>query len=84
MTIEMFWITALSMLSLGLAVVCMVQQRRIENLKLRLRQSYPPNQPLTYLREQLAYKPKIEAIKALREQYPELSLEEAVQLWQQK
>ena len=84
MTNEMLWIIGLSVLSLGLTVVCIFQQRHIEQLHLRLQQTYPSEEPLIYLREQLAHKPKIEAIKALRKQYPQLSLVEAAQLWERK
>lgn len=88
MTDEMFWILALALLSLGLLLICIVQHRQIEHLKSRRRPSYYPVQadeaPLTYLREHLTDMPKIEAIKALRQQYPGLTLVEAVRLWEQR
>jgi hypothetical protein len=43
-----------------------------------------PQDQLDYLRELAKTKDKVAAIKALRKQYPELSLIQAVQLWQQK
>jgi len=38
---------------------------------------------LRFLRQQAVQKEKVPAIKALRKQYPELSLIEANNLWQQ-
>ena len=57
---------------------------RIRQLETRLRQLSSAEEQLAYLREQLAHQDKIAAIKALRAQYPELSLTEALQLWEQK
>ncbi|GAF61977.1 hypothetical protein JCM18903_2021 [Psychrobacter sp. JCM 18903] len=55
------------------------------NIKLeaRLKEFSRPEDYVAFLRQQAAQKDKIPAIKALRKQYPELSLIEANKLWQQ-
>lgn len=83
-TDEVLWMMGLAVLSLGLLLICSVQHRQIAQLKSRLHHAYFDQSPLTYLRDHLADKPKLEAIKALRSHYPELSLLEAVRLWEQR
>lgn len=84
MSEQSFWIVGLIMLSVGLLVFNFYQYRQIECLKSRLRLARNEEALLSYLRTQLADKPKVAAIKALRTQYPELTLVEAVQLWERK
>lgn len=56
----------------------------IRQLEARLRALSNPQERLAYLRTLSVKNDKIAAIKALRKQYPELSLIEANQLWQQR
>lgn len=56
----------------------------IRQLEARLRGLSNPQEQLAYLRTLSVKNDKIAAIKALRKQYPELSLIEANQLWQQR
>lgn len=79
MSSVMMWVIGLSLLTVSIA-----QYMRIRQLEARLRQLSSSEDQLAYLREQLPNKDKIAAIKALRAQYPELSLIEALQLWEQK
>ncbi|WP_350559944.1 hypothetical protein [Psychrobacter sp. CAL346-MNA-CIBAN-0220] len=68
----------------GLLLVNIALRLRVRHLKARLGKLSNPQEKLVYLREHVPHDNKITAIKALREQYPELSLSEANQLWQQK
>lgn len=56
---------------------------RILRLEARLKELSNPKEQLAFLRGQASKKEKIAAIKALRKQYPEISLIEANRLWQQ-
>ena len=56
---------------------------RILRLEARLKELSRPEDYLRFLRQQAVQKEKVPAIKALRKQYPELSLIEANNLWQQ-
>lgn len=72
------WVVLVSLLLINIAL-------RIENkkLKARLMLQRDPDEPLVFIKNQMAqHKGRIEAIKALRQHYPELSLIEATQLWQ--
>ena len=67
----------------GLLLVNILLRTRILRLEARLKELSNPQKQLAFLRQQAAKKDKIPAIKALRKQYPELSLVEANRLWQQ-
>lgn len=72
------WVFVVALLLMNIAL-------RMENKKLKaqLMLKRNPNEQQAFLQRQIAQnKSKIEAIKALRQQYPELSLVEATQLWQ--
>lgn len=68
----------------GLLIINIMLRTRILRLEARLRQLSNPQEHLAYLRKQAARNNKIAAIKALRKQYPEITLLEAKQLWQQR
>ncbi len=67
-----------------LLLMHIAMRRHIRQLEKRLKQVTDPTEYLTYLRQQPVQSDKVASIKALRKQYPELSLLEANQLWQQK
>ncbi|MDN3397418.1 hypothetical protein QL919_01585 [Psychrobacter sp. APC 3426] len=67
----------------GLLLINIILRTRILRLEARLKELSNPQEQLAFLRQQAANKEKIPAIKALRKQYPELSLIEANKLWQQ-
>ncbi|WP_186473763.1 hypothetical protein [Psychrobacter sp. KCTC 72983] len=67
----------------GLLLVNIMLRTRILRLEARLKELSSPQEQLAFLRQQAEHKDKIPAIKALRKQYPELSLIEANNLWQQ-
>lgn len=67
----------------GLLLVNIMLRTRVLRLEAELKQ-VRQSEYITYLRRQGAPNEKMAAIKALRKQYPELSLVDAVQLWQQK
>ncbi|WP_169393499.1 MULTISPECIES: hypothetical protein [Psychrobacter] len=72
------WVFVVALLLMNIAL-------RIENKKLKasLLLKRDPTEQLAFLKDQMAQnKSKVEAIKALRQHYPELSLVEASQLWQ--
>ena len=71
------------MMGAGLLLINIVLRTRILRLEARLKELSNPQEQLTFLRQQAAQKDKVPAIKALRKQYPELSLIEANKLWQQ-
>ncbi len=66
-----------------LLLINIMLRTRLLRLEARLKELSNPQEQLAFLRQQAAQKDKIPAIKALRKQYPELSLIEANQLWQQ-
>ena len=66
----------------GLLLVNIILRTRILRLEARLKELSNPQEQLAFLRQQAAKKDKVPAIKALRKQYPELSLIEANKLWQ--
>ncbi|HBL96596.1 MAG TPA: hypothetical protein DD294_06410 [Psychrobacter sp.] len=66
----------------GLLLVNIMLRTQILRLKARLKELSSPQEQLHFC-EQAAHKDKIPAIKALRKQYPELSLIEANNLWKQ-
>ncbi|PNK61110.1 hypothetical protein [Psychrobacter sp. FDAARGOS_221] len=68
-----------------------VKSKKIEHLEARIKQlsarssgDGSEDERLLYLRNHLAELDKVKAIKALRKRYPELSLIEANELWQQR
>ena len=67
----------------GLLLVNIMLRTRILRLEARLKELSSPQEQLAFLRQQAVQKDKIPAIKALRKQYPELSLVEANNLWKQ-
>ncbi|WP_201609447.1 hypothetical protein [Psychrobacter immobilis] len=71
------------MMGAGLLLINIVLRTRILRLEARLKEFSRPEDYLAFLREQTKQKDKVSAIKALRKQYPELSLIEANKLWQQ-
>ena len=71
------------MMGAGLLLINIILRTRILRLEARLKEFSRPEDYLAFLREQTKQKEKVTAIKALRKQYPELSLIEANKLWQQ-
>lgn len=68
----------------GLLLINIILRTYILRLKARIKELSNPQEYSTYLRELSFQNDKIAAIKALRKRYPELSLIEANQLWQQR
>ncbi len=66
----------------GLLLINIILRTRILRLEARLKELSNPQEQLTFLRQQAANKEKVAAIKALRKQYPEISLIEANRMWQ--
>lgn len=66
-----------------LLLINIMLRTRILRLEARLKELSNPQEQLAFLRQQAAKKDKAPALKALRKQYPELSLIEANKLWQQ-
>ena len=67
----------------GLLITNIMLRTRVLRLEAQLKQLCH-SEYITYLRQQNAQTDKIAALKALRKQYPELSLVDASQLWQQR
>ena len=78
MSTALVWLIGLTLLLTNLAIL--IENRQ---LRARLKELNNPEEYLIYLRKLSADKDKIKSIKALRKRYPELSLVEANQLWQQ-
>ena len=66
----------------ALLLINIMLRTRILRLEARLKELSRPEDYLRFLRQQAVQKEKVPAIKALRKQYPELSLIEANNLWQ--
>ena len=66
-----------------LLLINIMLRTRILRLEARLKKLSNPQEQLAFLRQQAKQKDKVPALKALRKQYPELSLIEANKLWQQ-
>ncbi|ERL56770.1 MULTISPECIES: hypothetical protein [Psychrobacter] len=66
-----------------LLLINIMLRTRILRLESRLKELSNPQEQLAFLRQQASKKEKVAAIKALRKQYPEISLIEANRLWQQ-
>ena len=69
----------------GLLLMNIALRTQILQLKAHLKALRNPKEQMDYLRKQakLSQNNKVTSIKALRKQYPELSLIEANNLWQQ-
>jgi len=67
----------------ALLLINIILRTRILRLEARLKELSNPQEQLAFLREHAAQKEKVPAIKALRKQYPELSLADANRLWKQ-
>ena len=78
MSTPIIWIMVI-----GLVLVNIMLRIHVFKLEARLKELSSPQEQLVFLRQQAAQKDKIPAIKALRKQYPELSLVEANNLWKQ-
>lgn len=66
-----------------LLLINIMLRTRVLRLESRLKELSNPQEQLAFLRQQASKKEKVAAIKALRKQYPEISLIEANRLWQQ-
>lgn len=66
-----------------LLLINIILRTRILRLEARLKELSNPQEQLAFLRQQASKKDKTPAIKALRKQYPELSLADANRLWKQ-
>ncbi|MCG3843373.1 hypothetical protein I3249_11365 [Psychrobacter sp. Ps1] len=66
-----------------LLLINIMLRTRILRLEARFKELSNPQEQLAFLRQQAKQKDKVPALKALRKQYPELSLIEANKLWQQ-
>lgn len=72
------WVVLGSLLLMNIAL-----RMKNKKLKAQLMLQRDPNEPLVFIKNQITqHKGRMEAIKALRQHYPELSLVEATQLWQ--
>lgn len=67
----------------ALLLINIMLRTRVLRLEARLKELSNPQEQLVFLRQQASKKDKIPAIKALRKQYPEISLIEANKMWQQ-
>ncbi|MBE0441531.1 MAG: hypothetical protein ACTH7W_01280 [Psychrobacter sp.] len=67
----------------ALLLINIILRTRILRLEARLKELSNPQEQLDFLRQQASQKDKVPALKALRKQYPEMSLVEANQLWKQ-
>ena len=78
MSVLIVWVMGAALLLINIML-----RTRILRLEARLTELSNPKEQLAFLRQQAAQKEKVAAIKALRKQYPELSLIEANKMWQQ-
>ncbi|AAZ19551.1 hypothetical protein Psyc_1703 [Psychrobacter arcticus 273-4] len=78
MSVLIVWVMGAALLLINIML-----RTRILRLEARLRELSNPKEQLVFLRQQAAQREKVAAIKALRKQYPELSLIEAHKMWQQ-
>lgn len=67
----------------GLLITNIMLRTRVLRLEAQLKQ-LRHSEYVAYLRQKNAQTEKVAAIKALRNQYPELSLVDASRLWQQR
>ena len=78
MSVLIIWVMGAALLLINIML-----RTRLLRLEARLKELSNPKEQLVFLRQQAAQKEKVAAIKALRKQYPELSLIEANKMWQQ-
>ena len=78
MSVLIIWVMGAALLLINIML-----RTRILRLEGRLKELSNPKEQLAFLRQQAAQKEKVAAIKALRKQYPEISLVEANKMWQQ-
>ena len=78
MSVLIIWVMGAALLLINIML-----RTRILRLEARLKELGNPKEQLAFLRQQAAQKEKVAAIKALRKQYPEISLVEANKMWQQ-
>lgn len=67
----------------ALLLINIMLRTRILRLEARLKELSNPKEQVAFLRAQASKKEKAAAIKALRKQYPEISLIDANRLWKQ-
>ncbi|WP_227429742.1 hypothetical protein [Psychrobacter sp. I-STPA6b] len=77
------WLIMVVIMVVVLFIKNIAYRQQVTQLKKRLQELGSREQYLAYLRQHLRDKEKVSAIKALRQKFPELSLIEATQLWQQ-
>ena len=78
MSVLIIWVMGAALLLINIML-----RTRILRLEARLKELSNPKEQLGFLRQQAAQKEKVAAIKALRKQYPEISLVEANKMFQQ-
>ena len=78
MSVLIIWVMGAALLLINIML-----RTRILRLEGRLKELSNPKEQLAFLRQQAAQKEKVAAIKALRKQYPEISLVEANKMFQQ-
>lgn len=78
MSVLIIWVMGAALLLINIML-----RTRILRLESRLKELSNPKEQLAFLRQQAAQKEKVAAIKALRKQYPEISLVEANKMFQQ-
>ncbi len=78
MSVLIVWVMGAALLLINIML-----RTRILRLEARLKELSNPKEQLAFLRQQAAKKEKSPAIKALRKQYPEISMVEANKMWQQ-
>ena len=77
------WVIVAVIVLIVLLIKNLAYRHQVAHLKKRLQEQGSYEQYVTYLQNQLQGRDKVAAIKALRQKFPELSLLEATQLWQQ-
>ena len=78
MSVLIVWVMGAALLLINIML-----RTRILRLEARLKELNNPKEQLAFLRQQASKKEKAAAIKALRKQYPEISMVEANKMWQQ-
>ena len=78
MSVLIVWVMGAALLLINIML-----RTRILRLEARLKELNNPKEQLAFLRQQASKKEKAPAIKALRKQYPEISMVEANKMWQQ-
>ena len=78
MSVLIVWVMGAALLLINIML-----RTRILRLEARLKELSNPKEQSAFLRQQASKKEKAAAIKALRKQYPEISMVEANKMWQQ-